>query len=84
MPRLPFARRFPIIMLAQAAIALREHWKLLDPKERSELARLLRDSKGRPGNLTKKERDELRRIVHKLDLLRLGRSVAGVGGRRRR
>lgn len=86
MPRFPLARRFPIVMLVQTALALRNHWNLLEPKERGELARLIRDSKGRPGNLTKKERDELRRIVGKLDLLTLGKSVAGFGGggRRRR
>jgi hypothetical protein len=84
MPRFPLARRLPIVMLVQTALALRDHWNLLDPKERSELARLIKGSKGRPGNLTKKEREELRRIVGKLDVLTLGRRVAGFGGGARR
>ncbi|HEU4978631.1 MAG TPA: hypothetical protein VFT42_07040 [Solirubrobacteraceae bacterium] len=84
MPRFPLARRVPILILAQAAMALRDHWNLLEAKERKELARLLKESKGRPGALSKKEREELRRIVGKLDVLTLGKRVAGFGGRRRR
>jgi hypothetical protein len=84
MPRFPLLRRVPVVILAQAAVALRDHWNLLDPKERRELARLVRDSKGRPANLTKRERDELRRLVGKLDVLTLGKRVAGFGGGARR
>jgi hypothetical protein len=83
MPRLPILRRVPIVLLAQAAVAARRHWNLLDPRERRELARLVRASKGRPDRLTKKEREELRRLVVKLDLLTLGRTLAGFGGRNR-
>jgi hypothetical protein len=79
MPRLPLLRRVPLIMLAQAAVAARRHWNLLEPHERAELARLVRASRGRPSNLTKRERDELRRVVAKLDLLTLGRTLAPFG-----
>ena len=51
---------------------------------------LLRDSAGRPGNLSAKERKELRRLTHKLDLkgltrelLPLARGRRGKRGRRR-
>ncbi|HLM49822.1 MAG TPA: hypothetical protein VK279_04680 [Solirubrobacteraceae bacterium] len=37
----------------------------LNEHERQELPRLLRQSRGRPGNLTDRERSELRRIVTK-------------------
>jgi hypothetical protein len=84
MPRLPFVRRIPLLMLVQAAMAARRHWGLLEPKERSELARLVKESKGRPGNLTKGERERLRRLVGKLDLLTLGRALAPFGGGLRR
>jgi len=38
-------------------------WSALTPAERSELTRLVRASRGRPGALTARDRDELRRLV---------------------
>jgi hypothetical protein len=83
MARLPLIRRIPYILLAQTAIAARRHWSLLEPKERADLARILRDSKGRPDRLPKKDRDELRRLVGKLEPLTFGRTVVGLGASRR-
>jgi hypothetical protein len=79
MARLPLLRRFPVVLLAQAAMAARRHWNLLAPKERAELARIVRKSRGRPGNLTPREREQLRKLVIKLDLLTLGRTLAPFG-----
>ncbi len=38
-------------------------WSALTPNERSELTRLVRLSRGRPGGLGPTDRDELRRLV---------------------
>ena len=43
----------------------REGWERLSPRERAELGRLVRKTRGRPGNITPSEREELRRIVMK-------------------
>jgi hypothetical protein len=61
----------------------------LSAKDRARLARLLRESRGRPRALGVKEREELRRLVGKLDLRRMGGEllpiVSGRGrGRKRR
>jgi hypothetical protein len=75
-----------VIVAGQAALATRRHLQNLSPDERRRLAAIVRKSKGRPSNVTQRERDELRRIVSKLELGRLGRDVAGMatGARRRR
>ena len=75
-----------LIVAGQAALITRQHLQRLDANERRRLAEIVRKSKGRPGNVGKRERDELRRIVGKLELGRLGRDVAGIATdvRRRR
>jgi hypothetical protein len=69
-------------------VIARDHWERLTPGERAHLAALVRKSRGRPGNLTARERGDLRRLAAKLDLPGLGRSVApvarGLRGRPRR
>jgi hypothetical protein len=70
---------------AQAALASRRHWQLLNPRERERLREIVVKSRGRPWTLSTRERDELRSLVRKLNLGRLGRDVAGMaGGARRR
>jgi hypothetical protein len=57
-----------ILAIAQVALLVRRHLSLLEPDERSRLARLVRDSKGRPSsNLSANEREELLRLVRKLE-----------------
>jgi hypothetical protein len=86
--RLLARRAIPITWLliaGQVALATRRHLQKLEPHERRRLAQIVRSSRGRPSNVSKRERDELLRLVRKLDLARLGRDVAGMaaGGRRR-
>jgi hypothetical protein len=77
-----------LLTLARAAPLLKRHWDKLTPAERRDLQRLARKSKGRPSNLTLKERVHLRRIVRKLELRGLGRDLASLASplpaRRRR
>ncbi len=83
MPRIPFvAGRFaPVLMLAEAAWRLREHWKRLTPGERAHLTGLLKQSHGKPSNLTVKDKEDLRFLVSKLELLSLGRTMLPLGRR---
>jgi hypothetical protein len=64
-------------------VVARDHWGKLTPGERAHLSALVRKSRGRPGNLTARERGDLRRLAGKLDLPGLGRSVAPVARRLR-
>lgn len=84
MPRVPGLRRLPWAIALEVAIVAREHWQLLDERDRAELARIVRKSKGKPANLTERERRHLRELVAKLDLVTAGRSLLPFGRRRRR
>ena len=78
---------FRILLIAQLALLARRHVKLLEPDERARLARLVRESKGRPRkNLSENEREEMLRLVRKLEPGEFGRTAAGrlIGHRRRR
>jgi hypothetical protein len=75
-----------ILAIAQVALLARRHLSLLESDERSRLAKLVAQSKGRPRrNLTATDRDELLRLVRKLEPTEFGRNAAGHlrGGRRR-
>jgi hypothetical protein len=72
---LPWMR---LLLLAQLGLLLKRHLERLEVGERAELRRIVAKSRGRPSrNLSQRERDELRRLVDKLELVELGRSAAG-------
>ena len=55
---------------------MRHHLRLLEPDERSRLARLVAQSKGRPRtNLTANERQELLRLANKVEPGAFGRDA---------
>ena len=65
-----------VLAIAQVALLVRRHLTLLEPDERSRLARLVRESKGRPRtNLSTNEREELLRLVHKLEPSAFGQAA---------
>jgi hypothetical protein len=67
---------FRILAIAQLALLARRHLGLLESDERSRLAKLVAKSKGRPGrNLSANEREEMLRLVRKLEPERLGRDA---------
>ena len=55
-----------VIVLAEIAVLLKHHWERLDEKERKRLPELVRKSKGRPSNLSLREKREMRRMVEKI------------------
>jgi hypothetical protein len=69
----------PWVMVLQLAMTLRRHWKYLTPAERSQLASLIKKSKGSPGKLTPMERADVRRLVRKLEPFAIARSVVPLG-----
>ena len=60
-------KALPWALLLDAATVINAHWNELKESDRDRLGALLRKSKGNPSNLSKRERDELRKIIGKLD-----------------
>jgi hypothetical protein len=81
-------KALPWAMLLQAGTVLGKRWRSLSANDRARLAQLTRDSKGRLGNLSAKERRELRKLVGKLDFKGMSRELLpltrGRGRRKRR
>jgi len=80
-------KALPWAVLARAGLVVGQRWTALSAKERARLASLARGSRGRLGNLSLKERNELRKLVRKLDLKGAGRELLPLlrgGGRRRK
>lgn len=83
---MPKFKALPWLVVLDAVLAARDHWHQLTPAERARLQRLVVASRGRRGNLTRREQDELRALARKLELVRLGRDLVPriAAGRRRR
>jgi hypothetical protein len=71
-------KALPWAALAQAVFAIRRHWQSLSEKDRARVSGLVRESGGRWGNLSSKERAELRKLAGKLDLKGLRRELSGL------
>lgn len=84
MPRLTRVRALPWAVLLELAVALRERWGRLTPGERAHLRAIVGKSRGRPGNLSAREREDLKRLVRKLEPGSLGRELLPIGRRLRR
>jgi hypothetical protein len=85
MPRIGRLRALPWAVVLEVAAVASRHWREIDERDRRRMGELVRKSRGRPGNLSPRERAELRRLVGALDLPRLGRELLPFGraGRRR-
>jgi hypothetical protein len=81
-------KTLPWAALLQAVVALGERWRSLSEKDRARLTELVRGRirHGRIGKLSAKERDELRKLVRKLDMKGMGRDMLPLfrPGRRKR
>jgi hypothetical protein len=67
-----------VLAIAEVALLARRHLTLLESDERSRLARLVARSKGRPKrNLSANEREEMLRLVRKLEPGQFGRAAFG-------
>lgn len=68
--RMPVLRRLPVmrlLLLGQVVLLARDHIERLTPNERRRLVVLMRDARGRPSNLSNRERDELQALIAKAD-----------------
>jgi hypothetical protein len=65
----------PWALLLQVGVVLGKRWRSLSAKDRARLTELTRESRGRLGNLSAKERRELKKLVGKLDPKRTAREV---------
>jgi hypothetical protein len=62
----------PWAVVVRAVMIVGKHWNALSGKDRERLAELLAQSRGRVGNLSVKQRLELRKLARKLDLKGMG------------
>jgi hypothetical protein len=76
----------PWAILLQAGLVVGKRVSDLSKKDRARLVRLVRESHGRPGSLSEKDREELRKLAKKLDVKSMGREmlplVRGLGKRK--
>lgn len=77
-----------LLTLAEVAVLVKEHLDRLDAKERQRLVEIVKTSRGRPANVSDRERAEIKAMVGKIGPAELARGVAGkatgaVAGRRR-
>jgi hypothetical protein len=66
----PGLKRLPILKLlalGEIAVLAHKHYQRLTPTERERLVALLKTSRGRTGNLSARERDELEKLVAKME-----------------
>ncbi len=65
-----------VLIAAEVALTLKRHFDLLDVDEKGDLQRLVVKSKGKPSNLTKRERQRVGSIVDKLDFGDIAKETA--------
>ncbi len=79
--RLPYLRRLPVLrllVLGEVVMLAKEHFEKLSPGERRRLVVLLRDGRGRPANLSRRDRAELAELIAKADPRGFAGSAAGI------
>jgi tellurite resistance protein len=78
------ARGAWLLAAAEVVVAVRDHIAgRLDEKERRRMVEIVRSSKGRPSNLSDRERKELRGLLGKVEPRELLRTVGTTGIARR-
>ena len=73
------ARHVPaarLIVLGELLLLAREHLSKLEPQERRRVFELVRLGRGRPRNLSERDRRELSRLVEKAEPRQFARSAA--------
>lgn len=68
-------RAVPWAVLLRGGMIVGKRWTALSAKERARLTQLVRESHGRVGNLSVKQRLELRKLARKLDLTGISREL---------
>jgi hypothetical protein len=73
--RLQRVKDLPWALLLQMGLVLGKRWRSLSAKDRTRLTELTRESRGRLGNLSMKERKELKKLIGKLHPKRTARDL---------
>jgi hypothetical protein len=78
-------KALPWVVILQVGVVVGNRWRALSEKDRARIASLVRRSRGRPGNLSAKERNELSKLLQRLDLKGLTGELVGLarGSRKR-
>ncbi len=84
MAKLKRVRALPWAVLLQGAAVAGKRWRTLSTKDRGRITELVRRSRGVPGNLSVRERVELRKLIGKLDLKAAGRDLLSLLSARRK
>jgi len=74
----------PWAALLQGTVIVGRRWAALSAKERARFTELVRESRGRVRNLSVRERLELRRLAHKLDIKGMGSELLALNRGKRR
>ncbi len=78
------ARGAWLLALAEALVAVKKHFDTrLNERDRARLVEIVKTSKGRPANLSNRERKELKDLFDKVEPKELAKTIATTGlGRR--
>jgi len=71
------ARSAWVLALAEIAVLVKDHLDRLDGDERRRLIEIVGASKGRPSNLSRRQKMELKRLVDKIGPKELAEGVVG-------
>ena len=82
--KLERVKELPWALVLQIGLVLGKRWRSLSVKDRTRLTELTRESRGRLGNLSAKERRELKKLVGKLHPKRTARDLVLLTRARRR
>ena len=69
----------PWAALLQVTVIVGRRWASLSSKERARFTELIHKSRGRVRNLSVRERLELRKLAHKLDIRGMGSELVALG-----
>lgn len=71
-------------MVVQTALAANARWRAMPTADRERLTTLLKKSRGRPGNLSARERDDVKLLLGRLDMTGLARELVPFARAQRR
>jgi hypothetical protein len=77
------AKALPWAALLQSIVVVGRSWRALSEKDRARITAIARESRGLWGNLSAKERAEVRKLAGKLDLEGIARDMTGLARRGR-
>ncbi len=71
------SRGLLLLTLAEVAVLVKEHLDRLTPKERQRLVEIVKSSKGKPSNVSERQRTEIKAMIEKIGPAELAKGVAG-------